>query len=193
MAEAFTARLVGDVEALVVGPGRAEGTQMGPVVSPSQRESVLGFVDRAVAAGATVLAGGGPPTDVSLDGGCYVAPTVIADVTTDMEIWRDEVFGPVVVVHVVDGVRAAIDAVNDSVFGLSAAVYTDSLAAAELFIDQVDCGQVAVNTSTSGWDVHYPFGGFRSSGSPFKEQGEEALRFYTRVKTVAIHAPGGAA
>ena len=66
-------------------------------------------------------------------------------------------------------------------------MFTSDLTATYRFIDEVDCGQVAVNTTTSGWDVHHPFGGFRDSGSAFKEQGTEALHFYTRVKTVAIH------
>jgi len=78
--------------------------------------------------------------------------------------------------------------VNDSAYGLSSAVFTRSLEAAHRFVDAVDTGQVSVNQPTSGWDVHHPFGGFKDSGSPFKEQGLEALRFYTRVKTAAIRS-----
>jgi aldehyde dehydrogenase (NAD+) len=103
-----------------------------------------------------------------------------------MDIWRREVFGPVIVLRPVDGLGEAIDEVNDSDFGLAAAVFTRDLNAAYTFVEAVDCGQVAVNTTTSGWDVHHPFGGFGDSGSAFKEQGAEALRFSTRVKTVAI-------
>lgn len=162
---------------------RLDAVTMGPLVSPGHRESVLGFVRTAVEQGATLAAGGTVP-----DGyGCYLTPTVLTDVTPDMDIWRQEVFGPVIVVAPVDELDDAIAAVNDSDFGLAAAVFTDSLTAALRFTDEVDCGQVAVNTTTSGWDVHHPFGGFRQSGSAFKEQGEEAVRFYTRVKTFAIH------
>ena len=107
--------------------------------------------------------------------------------TPDLDIWREEVFGPVVALRPVSSFEEAVEAVNDSVFGLTAAVFTQNLGAAYRFADEAECGQIAVNTTTSGWDVHHPFGGFRDSGSPFKEQGEEALRFYTRVKTVAIH------
>ena len=82
--------------------------------------------------------------------------------------------------------RGASTAANDSSYGLSSAVYTRSLEAAFRFIDEVDTGQVSVNQPTSGWDIHQPFGGFKESGSPFKEQGLDALRFYTRVKTVAV-------
>ncbi|MFE4703213.1 aldehyde dehydrogenase family protein, partial [Streptomyces sp. NPDC056738] len=119
--------------------------------------------------------------------GCYVNPTVLGEVAPDLDIWREEVFGPVVALRAVDSFDEAVEAVNDSVFGLAAAVFTQDLGAAHRFVDEVECGQIAVNTTTSGWDVHHPFGGFRDSGSPFKEQGEDGLRFYTRVKTVALH------
>ncbi|GAA3442677.1 aldehyde dehydrogenase family protein [Planomonospora venezuelensis] len=173
--------------ALRVGPGKDPATSVGPLVSPAQRDSVLGDIALAVKQGATVCTGGDVPAGDALANGCYVSPTILTGVTPEMDIWRHEVFGPVLVLRPVDGLDEAIDGVNDSDFGLAAAVFTQNLAAAHRFIDEADCGQVAVNTTTSGWDVHHPFGGFRDSGSPFKEQGFEALRFYTRVKTVAIH------
>ena len=100
-----------------------------------------------------------------------------------MAVWREEVFGPVGPSR---GRRPdeAIAAVNDSVYGLAAGVFTRSLQRAHEFARRVEAGQVAVNLPTPGWDVHLPFGGFGASGSPFKEQGAEALRFYSRVKTV---------
>lgn len=185
--EEFTALLLAEAATLRVGPGLAAGTTMGPLVSARQRDGVLAGIERAVKQGATVLAGGDRPTDEALGHGCYVNPTVLADVSPDLDIWREEVFGPVVALRAVDSFDEAVEAVNDSVFGLAAAVFTQDLGAAHRFADEVECGQIAVNTTTSGWDVHHPFGGFRDSGSPFKEQGEEGLRFYTRVKTVAIH------
>ncbi|GGN66370.1 aldehyde dehydrogenase [Actinoplanes lobatus] len=179
----FTALLREKVAALRVGPGRAGGTDVGPLVSPAHRDSVLRDIATAVEQGAHVELGG-----EELPGtGCYVTPAILTGVTPDMDVWRDEVFGPVLVVRTVDGLDEAIAAVNDTRYGLAAAVFTDSLAAAHRFLAEADCGQIAVNTTTSGWDVHMPFGGFRDSGSPFKEQGVEALRFYTRVKTFAIH------
>ncbi|MBB2943932.1 aldehyde dehydrogenase (NAD+) [Actinoplanes lutulentus] len=181
--EEFIALLRAKVAALRVGPGKSEGTNVGPLVSPSHRDSVLAHIAGAVKQGARVEIGGEPAGEPT---GCWVAPTVLAGITPDMDLWRDEVFGPVLAVRVIDGLDEAIAAVNDSRYGLAAAVFTDSLAAAHRFLAEADCGQVAVNTTTSGWDVHQPFGGFRDSGSPFKEQGAEALRFYTKVKTFAI-------
>ncbi|KJE23322.1 NAD-dependent aldehyde dehydrogenase [Frankia torreyi] len=178
------------VAALRLGPGLEADTTMGPVVNTAQRDSVLDHVRQARAEGATLLAGGGTPADTGLSHGCFVEPTILGDVTPAMSIWRDEVFGPVLAVRTVDGFDEAVDAVNDSVYGLSAALFTRDLSAAHLFLDRADAGQVAVNLPTSGWDVHHPFGGFRESGSPFKEQGLEALHFYRRAKTTAIRFRG---
>ncbi|MFB8775698.1 aldehyde dehydrogenase family protein [Streptomyces broussonetiae] len=188
--EEFTRLLVAGVEALTVGPGTDPATTLCPLSSPRHRDSVLADLDRAVEQGATVLTGGAADTEGERAHGCYVQPTVLADVTPDTAIWREEVFGPVLAVRAVDGFAAAVEAVNDSGFGLAAAVFTRSLEHAYRFADEAECGQVAVNTTTTGWDVHLPFGGFRDSGTAYKEQGEEVLRFSTRVKTVAIHFGG---
>ncbi|MET9087591.1 aldehyde dehydrogenase family protein [Streptomyces sp. NPDC004237] len=181
----FVALLVAEVRTLTVGPGGDPATTLCPLSSPKQRDSVLADLARAVEQGATVLTGG--DADVERPHGCYVRPTVLADVTPDMSVWRDEVFGPVLAVRAVDGFDAAVEAVNDSAFGLAAAVFTRDLGSAYRFADEAECGQVAVNTTTTGWDVHLPFGGFHDSGTAYKEQGEEVLRFSTRVKTVAVH------
>jgi alpha-ketoglutaric semialdehyde dehydrogenase len=98
------------------------------------------------------------------------------------------VFGPVLAITTADGFDDAVRLANDTSFGLSAAVFTGSLAAATRFIDLAEAGQVAVNLPTAGWDVHHPFGGFRDSGSAFKEQGSPGLRFYTRIKTTAVRS-----
>jgi acyl-CoA reductase-like NAD-dependent aldehyde dehydrogenase len=178
--------LVDRAQVRQLGHGLDPTTTMGPVASIAQQESVLGHLKAASAAGATVVTGGEQPTEASLRYGCFVEPTVLVDVNPEMLVWREEVFGPVLGVLEVDDLDGAIAAVNDSPYGLSAAVFTRSLEQANRFADLVDTGQVAVNLPTSGWDVHVPFGGFRESGSAFKEQGIEGMRFYTRTKTVAV-------
>ncbi|MEU1511385.1 aldehyde dehydrogenase family protein [Streptomyces sp. NPDC005811] len=185
--EEFTRLLLGEVAALKGGPGTDPATTLGPLSSPKQRDGVLAAVTRAVEQGATVLTGGRADTEGERAHGCHVLPTVLADVTPESALWREEVFGPVLALRAVDGFDAAVEAVNDSAFGLAAAVFTRDLARAHRFADAAECGQVAVNTTTTGWDVHLPFGGFRDSGTAYKEQGEEVLRFSTRVKTVAIN------
>ncbi|WP_030442624.1 aldehyde dehydrogenase family protein [Actinoplanes subtropicus] len=177
------------VAALRLGPGQDSETAVGPLVSRAHQDGVLRDIAGAVKQGARVEVGGEAPAG-ELTHGCYVQPTILADVTTQMDVWRHEVFGPVLVIRPTGALAEAIAEVNDSRYGLAAAVFTGSLAAAYRFAEEVECGQVAVNTTTSGWDVHHPFGGFRESGSPFKEQGTEALHFYTRVKSVAIRAGG---
>jgi len=112
---------------------------------------------------------------------------VLADVTAETAIWREEVFGPVLAVRAVDNFAQAVDAVNDSQIRPRRAVFTRDLASAYRFGRR---GRVRADRGqrhTPGWDVHLPFGGFHDSGTGYKEQGDEVLRFSTRVKTVAVH------
>ncbi|MGI5459938.1 aldehyde dehydrogenase family protein [Streptomyces sp. CA-249302] len=185
--EEFTRLLVTEVEELKVGPGTDPATTLCPLSSPKQRDSVLADLDKASRQGATVLTGGKADTEGERAHGCYVQPTVLAGITPETAIWREEVFGPVIALLAVEDFASAVEAVNDSDFGLAAAVFTRDLASAYRFAEEAECGQIAVNTTTPGWDVHLPFGGFRDSGTGYKEQGEEVLKFSTRVKTVAIN------
>jgi len=184
-AEPFMSRLRDRVAEIVVGPGLDPATTMGPLSYAAHRDGVLEHIERARKEGASVIAGGGRPSAAALSHGCYVEPTLIS-VTPEQSLWRDEVFGPVLAVSTADGFDNAVRLANDTVYGLSAAVFTTSLTSANAFIDRAEAGQVAVNLPTAGWDVHHPFGGFRESGSAFKEQGSPGLRFYTRIKTAAV-------
>lgn len=168
-----------------IGPTSEEATTHGPVISQTQLSTVLSAIGRARDEGGRILRGGDHLIDSPLDQGFFVDPAVI-EVRPDTGLWRDEVFGPVLAVTKVTSLDAAIDIVNDSPYGLSAGIFTTDLAASHVFAERVNTGQVAVNLPTSGWDAHLPFGGFKDSGSLFKEQGAEGLRFYTRVKTVAM-------
>jgi aldehyde dehydrogenase (NAD+) len=184
IAPELTARVASAIDALVIGPGDRDGVTMGPVVSAAQQADIIARVEAGIAEGAAVVAEQALPAELSA-AGAFVAPIVLAVEPTN-SLWREEVFGPVISMITVDGVDAAISAVNDSAYGLSSSVITRSLASAMRFVDEVDTGQVSVNQPTSGWDIHHPFGGFKESGSAFKEQGVGALQFYTRVKTAAI-------
>jgi acyl-CoA reductase-like NAD-dependent aldehyde dehydrogenase len=181
----FTARLSERLAGIVVGPGLDPATTMGPLSYAAHRDGVLGHIERARGEGAVVVAGGGRPSSEALSHGCYVEPTLVS-VTPGQSLWREEVFGPVLAVTTADGFDDAVRLANDTVYGLAAAVFTTSLTAANKFIELAEAGQVAVNLPTAGWDVHHPFGGFRESGSAFKEQGGPGLRFYTRIKTSAV-------
>jgi len=178
------ARLLAKMDQIVVGPGLDPASTMGPLSYAGHRDGVVEHIERARKEGATVLAGGGRPAAAGLAHGCYVEPTLVS-VSPGQSLWRDEVFGPVLAVTTADGFDQAVRLANDTVYGLSAAIFTTSLTRANAFIEQAEAGQVAVNLPTAGWDVHHPFGGFRESGSAFKEQGSPGIRFYTRIKTAA--------
>jgi alpha-ketoglutaric semialdehyde dehydrogenase len=185
VATALEARLRDAIAGIVLGPGLDPATTMGPLSYAAHRDGVLKHIERARKEGATVVLGGGRPAAAGLSHGCYVEPTLIS-VTPEQSLWRDEVFGPVLAVTTATGFDDAVRLANDTVYGLSAAVFTTSLTSANTFIELAEAGQVAVNLPTAGWDVHHPFGGFRESGSAFKEQGTPGLRFYTRIKTAAV-------
>ena len=184
--DSLVEKLTAAVRELKMGASIDPQTQIGPVVSRHHQKEVLDHIERARVAGARIVLGGGTPRDEALVHGCFVEPTLVGGVTPDMPIWKEEVFGPVLAVRAVASFEQAVAAVNDSPYGLSAALFTSNLRHAQRFVDAADTGQVSINLPTSGWDVHQPFGGFKYSGSAFKEQGLEGLRFYTRVKTAAI-------
>jgi acyl-CoA reductase-like NAD-dependent aldehyde dehydrogenase len=172
-------------QACVLGPGLDPKSTLGPLATADHRDDVLAHIDRARAEGGEVITGGAKPDADALRYGCYLKPTIVS-VTPRLALWQEEVFGPVLAVCPARGFDEAVEMTNDSRYGLSAAVFTNDLRLANQFIERAEAGQVAVNLPTSGWDVHHPFGGFRDSGSPFKEQGIPGLRFYTRIKTAAV-------
>jgi alpha-ketoglutaric semialdehyde dehydrogenase len=178
-------RLTAAVSAIVVGPGLDPATTMGPLSYAAHRDGVLQHIQRARSEGAKIVAGGGAPAAAALSHGCYVEPTLVT-VDPSQALWREEVFGPVLAITTASGYGEAVRLANDTEYGLAAAIFTTSLASATKFTEDAEAGQVAVNLPTAGWDVHHPFGGFRESGSAFKEQGAPGIRFYTRIKTAAV-------
>ena len=188
--DAFVDAFLSTTKQIRVGPGLEESTTMGPVVDDSQLQTVLTAVDRGKSEGAEVLFGGDRLSGAQYDRGYFVAPTILGNVSSTMTVAQEEIFGPVVAVMRAAYVAEAIALVNSTRYGLSSSVVTRSLEAAHAFARGVDTGCVAVNLPTVGWDVHTPFGGFKDSGSPFKEHGVEGLQFYTRVKSVAMRVAG---
>ena len=179
-------RLVRRADAVVVGPGADEATEMGPLVSSDQLDSVLEAVEKSRGQGATVIIGGERLEGPAYDRGHFMRPTILVEVDRDNIAWQEELFGPVLAVRPAASLDEGIDLVNEGRYGLSANIFTNDLGAAHRFAEDVEVGQVAINLPTAGWDVHVPFGGYKSSGSPFKEQGLEGPRFYSRVKSVVM-------
>jgi acyl-CoA reductase-like NAD-dependent aldehyde dehydrogenase len=187
---AFVDEFLKKTKQITVGPGLDESTTMGPVVDDSQLQTVLSAVDQGKREGAKVLFGGERLGGARYERGYFVAPTILGSVSPAMTVAQEEIFGPVVAVMRAADVDEAIALVNNTRYGLSSSVVTRSLEAAHAFARRVETGCVAVNLPTVGWDVHTPFGGFKDSGSPFKEHGIEGLQFYTRVKSVAMRVAG---
>jgi acyl-CoA reductase-like NAD-dependent aldehyde dehydrogenase len=183
--EPFVERLLARVNQIQPGPPLDPASGMGPLASAAQRESVLGYVNEARESGASVLTGGSPYASGRLAKGFFFPPTVVEAKPED-RIWREEVFGPVLAVHPVASPDEAFMLANDTVYGLSGAVFTSSLALAREAIERIDVGMLHINSETTGADPHVPFGGIKDSGGHFRELGPVARDFYTRLKTVYI-------
>lgn len=176
VAEALTRRAA----AYLPGNGLDEGVRMGPVVSHSQLATDESYVDIAVKQGATVAAGGG--TD-----GLMFSPTVLTDVAPDHRVAREEVFGPIVGLLRARDEDHAIELANDTEFGLSAALVSQRLSSIAKFVERIQAGVVKINRPTGGVDPNVPFGGVKeSSNNAYREQGAQALDFYSWTKSIYI-------
>ncbi|WP_137135428.1 betaine-aldehyde dehydrogenase [Rhizobium sp. FKY42] len=181
--ERFLARLKERTEAIVLGDPRDEATQMGPMVSLAQREKVLSYIEKGKAEGARLITGGGIPNAVS-DEGFYVQPTVFADVTDDMVIAREEIFGPVMCVLDFDDEADVVARANATEFGLAAGVFTADISRAHRVVDQLEAGTLWINTYNL-CPVEIPFGGSKQSGFG-RENSAAALEHYSELKTVYV-------
>ena len=179
--------LVKRAESVQVGPGLEPATDMGPLVSREQLESVLEGVAKSHAQGAQIACGGEPLASDGYERGHFMRPTILTDLDSNNPAWQEEFFGPVLAVRSTSSLEEGISMVNDNRYGLSAAIFTHDLRAAHQFEAEVETGLIAINLPTAAWDVHVPFGGYKDSGSSFKEQGSEGLRFYSRMKSVVMH------
>jgi aldehyde dehydrogenase (NAD+) len=153
-------------------------------VSESQFDDVLAGIDRGRAEGGTVLTGGARAHEEAF----LIPPTVFEDVQDDAFLSCEEVFGPVASLYRFDDYDEAIARANAVPFGLSAALFTSSLATATRFQDEAQAGLIHVNSQTAGADVHVPFGGIKASGFGPHEQGRAAIEFYTDLITVYVDA-----
>ncbi|SNB73838.1 gamma-glutamyl-gamma-aminobutyraldehyde dehydrogenase [Arboricoccus pini] len=157
-------------------------TTMGPLVTSEQQKRVLGFIEKGKAEGASLKLGGGVPA--GLEKGAFVSPTVFADVTNQMTIAKEEIFGPVASILPVDGLAEALTIANDTSFGLAASIWTSDVKKALTFARDVEAGVVWVNCFDHG-DMTQPWGGFKQSGNG-RDKCLEALTHYTQTKSVWV-------
>jgi betaine-aldehyde dehydrogenase len=179
----FLARLKARTEAIILGDPQDEATQMGPLVSFAQREKVLAYIEKGKAEGATLITGGGIPNTISGEG-FYVQPTVFADVTDDMVIAQEEIFGPVMCVLDFDDEDEVIARANATEFGLAAGVFTTDMSRAHRVVDRLEAGTLWINTYNL-CPVEIPFGGSKQSGFG-RENSAAALEHYSELKTVYV-------
>ncbi len=183
IANDFAAALTQAARSLKVGNGLEAGVQMGPAVSEDQLQTDLEYIGIGQKEGAKLLIGGSQAGD----GGYYVQPTVFDHVEAQMRIAQEEIFGPVIGIMRASDFEDALGKANGIGFGLSAAVITNDLQKAFQFANRIDAGVVKINEPTTGLALQAPFGGFKhSSANTFKEQGQAAIEFYTRTKTIYV-------
>lgn len=180
--EPFCEMLVERARQLRVGPG--DDDDFGPVINERQLGNILAAVERAKAAGATVLTGGTRLSGDAHRGGFYIAPTLVECNDAQGEISTTELFGPVACLYRVADFSAALTLANDSPYGLTACIHTRSVSRAVEFTQKVQAGMAVVNGGTFGSEPHMPFGGVKQSGNGSREPGTEALDIYSSTKSI---------
>jgi acyl-CoA reductase-like NAD-dependent aldehyde dehydrogenase len=178
----FLAAVTERAKKTTVGDPLDKNTRMGPVISKSQLDKVMSYVDSAKSEGAKLVHGGDRPANLSK--GFYVNPTIFADVKNTMKVAREEIFGPVLSVITFKDAADVVAQANDTIYGLAAAVWTKDIKKAHKVARAVKAGTVWINTYNQ-YDVELPFGGYKQSGFG-REMGREALDQYTMTKSVWV-------
>jgi len=176
--------MVAKLEALPMGDPLDRATRLGPVVSERHMETVLDYIELGKKEGATLACGGARATEGPLGKGYFIEPTVFTDVTNDMRIAQEEIFGPVLCVLKYDSEDEAVSIANDSIFGLGGGVWSEDLDHAREIAARMRTGTVWIND----WHLlseRMPFGGYKQSGIG-REFGEEGLNEYTEVKALHV-------
>ncbi|WP_285769108.1 aldehyde dehydrogenase family protein [Peribacillus sp. SI8-4] len=170
------------VNMLKLGPGMDPETDMGPLVSAKQQQTVLGYIEQGKKEGARLVTGDGK----AFETGYFVQPAIFADVEDDMTIAREEIFGPVMSVLVFDTVEEVIRRANDSDYGLAASVWTENIKTGHYISRKLQAGTVWINDVGLEWES-MPFGGYKQSGIGREMGGEYGLENYTEVKSVYVN------
>ena len=180
----FVERLAAGAAAMVVDNALKDGTQIGPVVSQTQLDENMAYMELAKSEGGEIICGGDRVSRYT--DGYYMTPAVVAGTGNDWRINKEEMFAPIACVIKADSYDEALHLVNDTHFGLTSGIVTRDLARASHFRRNARTGCVMVNLPTAGTDYHVPFGGRGSSSYGPREQGGYAVEFYTTVKTSYI-------
>jgi succinate-semialdehyde dehydrogenase/glutarate-semialdehyde dehydrogenase len=184
VADRFVPMFIEKVKALKVAPGFEPGAQIGPLINTEILEKVDGLVQGAVRNGAHVSVGGKRLTDGALAKGLFYAPTVLTKTTEEMDVVKEEIFGPVAPVMTFNDEAEVIQRANAATLGLAAYFYTQDVRRAIRVAEALEYGMVGVNDPT-GYTHEIPFGGFKESGMG-REGGHQGIEEYTEVKSISI-------
>lgn len=182
-----TAGLSERARRFVLGDGAVDGSTMGPLTNAGQIARVEAMVEAGVREGARAVTGGGRIALQGLDGGYFYAPTILADVTPEMSVAREEIFGPVISVLSYRDLDEAFSILNGVEYGLTSALFSNDLGVVQRFIGESENGMLHVNHGTIP-DNHMPFGGIRNSGVGAYSVGPSAAQFYTTEHSVYLKA-----
>jgi malonate-semialdehyde dehydrogenase (acetylating)/methylmalonate-semialdehyde dehydrogenase len=193
VADALVERLVPKIEALKVGPAADKSSEMGPVVTQAAQEKILGLIDKGEAEGAKIVVDGrGFTPPQGYENGYFVGPTLIDNVTPDMTVWRDEIFGAVLSVVRRKDYAEAVDLIHAHDYANGVAVFTRDGDAARSFAHDIEVGMVGVNVPIPVPMAFHSFGGWKQSlFGDHHMHGPEGVRFYTRLKTITTRWPSG--
>jgi aldehyde dehydrogenase (NAD+) len=186
----FVDKLAGRAKTLRVGNGLDPNVQMGPSVSKSQLETVKSYVKIGKDEGARVVAGGNELTEGDYGKGFFHEPTVFADVTPEMRIAQEEIFGPVTAVIRCQSFDEAIAIGNGVRYGLSSSIYTRDVNRAFVAMRDMDTGIFYVNAPTIGAEVHLPFGGVKETGNGHREAGVAGIDVFSEWKSIYVDYSG---
>ena len=183
-------KLAARARRVVVGPGDRADAEMGPVITCAARDRIVDLIDRGVAEGATLVVDGRRPRVAGHDRGFFVGPTLFDRTTPDMAIYREEIFGPVLVMVRAESLEEAIALINANAYANGAALFTRSGYAARRFQQQVEVGMIGINVPIPVPMAFYSFGGWRNSlFGDLHVHGMDGVRFYTRGKAVTARWP----
>ncbi|MBI3306284.1 MAG: aldehyde dehydrogenase family protein [Candidatus Omnitrophica bacterium] len=186
----FSRELVKRAKKIRIGYGLKAGVEMGPVINDVQRERIHGYVQSGIEEGAKLECGGRYAKGPGLSRGSFYIPTVFTHADSKMKIVREEIFGPVTCVMPVKNLEEAIHEVNNTVYGLSSALYSRDVNRAMRAIRDIEAGITYINGPTIGAEVHLPFGGVKNTGNGHREAGETGLDIFSEWKSVFVDFSG---
>ena len=186
----FLGMLIERVARLRLGDGLQPGVDVGPCVNEGQRKTVQRYVEIGLEQGAEIVAGGEVATEPALARGWFYKPTIFANVKPEARIAREEIFGPVLSVLKVRSLDEGVRLLNDTIYGLSSAVYTSKVNSAFRAIRDIKAGITYINAPTIGAEAHMPFGGVKQTGNGHREGGWTVYDFFSEWKTVYIDYSG---